>query len=337
MEIGRYDANGVLVVTGRNEAPPITVRPPPTPAPGRPYVLSVENEPVYLGEMATFKLAPEDQVIESLNTFTFDFGDGSPSQVMQKGSNEIRHFYREADIFGVSVDVSIPRVVNGNRAAAPVINKVKVLIRHFKLKAEPTAADVNEPVTFRVDPDSNDKTIEYSFDFGDGSPKTRWQIEPYAEHKYETAKEYTASVEIRNRDANGRNFSDVVEADPITVSEAEPATPTITPETPSPTRVIDDPTFPPWWFIPLIIVLLVGIAAASGVLIYQAGRSIYTSWNPPRPTFQPFPDSGDSFVKPGTRLTFNAQLRLNANTSAGQYQLLAEEARLIKTARRKHV
>ena len=131
-------------------------------------------------------------------SYRFVFGDKTPATKWQ-GSPQAKHRYVTAGNYSARVDV---RVVN-NRSGAksvssnPLLIEVKATAQPIvSLIASPTSVLENLPVLFRAKIDSQNPSIRYRFNFGDGSTPTSWTGKAVETHAYLRAGNYAPYVEI---------------------------------------------------------------------------------------------------------------------------------------------
>lgn len=140
-------------------------------------------------------------------TYTWDFGDGSPTVTTTNADEPVPHTYLNArptpyqavltvtNSFGLSAQDSIAIQVN---AAAPPTVRINV-----QPTTGPQPLRVNFDASATTDPNPGTQMLDFVLSFGDGSPATTLSAgNPVAEHVYNGAGIYRAVLTVTNRPYN---------------------------------------------------------------------------------------------------------------------------------------
>jgi parallel beta-helix repeat protein len=132
-----------------------------------------------------------------IQSYTFDFGDGSPV-VGPQGGSTAPHTYTQPGTYTVTVTVRD----SGNRTsqATAQVTVSNDALPQAALEVTPESGraplDVVADASASIDPDGT--ISSYSFDFGDGSPVVGPQPGATASHTYATEGTYTVRVTVRD-------------------------------------------------------------------------------------------------------------------------------------------
>jgi PKD repeat protein len=158
-----------------------------------PLAVHVDRSDVYVAELVTVTLEPEDRIVASRFLFTVDFGDGNKG-TKPLNSAQVLHRYREVGRYTIAVSVSGPP--NETFDALPSVpNTVAVNVAAPPLSAAPAVAAVSEPITFTTPFPADDPAIRLRLTFDDGKT-TEWMQVTDTVHAYDTAGTYTPSAEV---------------------------------------------------------------------------------------------------------------------------------------------
>ena len=301
--------------------------------------------------------------------YRFVFGDKTPATAWRANS-QTRHRYLSAGNYSARVDVRVVNSQSGvqNVSSSPLSIEVRTAAQPtVSLIATPTAVVENLPVFFRAKVDSQNKSIRYRFDFGDGSRRTAWTGNAFETHAYPRAGNYAPYVEI-GRATSGPISAIASSGRQVIVTAFLPpddATPTPTPApsipssdrsspsmgTPTPMHTLDTASPSPGPTVPNIG----GTTPSPGeptplqkpgsfppniwwiyLLIALALFAGYQTWKwlaAPRPTFHPRLDPGLSEVGVEKPLSIDFQIQLNPGIAAGEYGIKSNEATFIRSER----
>jgi PKD repeat protein len=147
--------------------------------------------------------------------YNWNFGDGSSSGWLAVSPNTT-HIYTEAGVYNATLVVRDGDLATGNATVVVTVNNVA-----------PTAkagldidAEEDEEVYFEgsgSDTDSDISTLEFRWDFGDGSPATTWSTSPSTNHTYTEEGSYKVTLIVRDN-----NLEEAEDNLYVTVENVEP-------------------------------------------------------------------------------------------------------------------
>ncbi|MEK6334991.1 MAG: PKD domain-containing protein [Acidobacteriota bacterium] len=303
--------------------------------------------------------------------YRFVFADGL--QTAWQDSSQTTHEYVSPKTYLAYVDIgeatggSVKRIGGSVRKAVEVSSPSSSQNPTVSLSARPTSIPRRQWVSFAATVVSDDKNVSYRFVFGDGTAPTAWQASSQANHRYLTAGNYSARVEVRaNNRTGGQSVSssplmiEVTNTAPTSVTQTTTPTPRPAPATSTPTPSQSSSASPSSSTSPSAgsntstnasspssvagsspkvpgdsgdgankwwIPLLILLAA---VVAYRIWKALAT----PRPTFHPRLDPGVSTVGTERPLSIDFQLELNPDIAAGKYGIESNEAGFIRSERK---
>lgn len=365
VDIGAPDARGVVERIGGSERVAIQVT---SPVVLQKLSVSLSARPVRVEERQVVSFTAKVVSGASNVRYRFVFGDKSAATNWQINP-QTRHRYLEAGNYSARVDV---RVISQSGvqivSSSPLPIEVKSAAAQptVRLTATPATVGENLPVFFQARVDSQNETIRYRFDFGDGSRPTAWTRQAIETHAYSRAGNYAPYVEI-GRATTGPIKAIASSSRPVTVTAFWPPdgvtpTPTTTP-TPTPTSTPTPTPTPDMSPLPSATPALDTSPPPSGTVSPNIGGTTptpdgptpgppnnwwwiyllialalfagYQTWKwlaAPRPTFHPRLDPGVSKVE--TDLAIDFQLQLNPDIAAGDYGVETPAGSLIKAERK---
>ena len=187
-----------------------------------PRVTLVASSPVEERQAANFTA----QVSPPLQNpqYRFVFGDGESSA--WQTTSQTTHAYRTRGVYLARAEIRF----NGSASAVSAPEEVKVTpppSLSVYLTVNPPQPPPGETVTFRAKASPAQPNTQYRFSFGDGQ-QGFWQIDPQAQHIYQTSGRYAASVEVTQSDNNHKLSARSAPA-VIAVRNSAGPTPTPTP------------------------------------------------------------------------------------------------------------
>jgi parallel beta-helix repeat protein len=158
--------------------------------------------------------ASTDTDATPIDTYSFDFGDGSPTIGPQPGATAT-HTYTVPGTYTVMVTV---RDTAGLSSIVTATATVRDDPPNASLLVEPASGSV--PLVVGADASASTDTdatpiASYSFDFGDGSAMVGPQSEPTASHIYATSGTYTVTVTVTDTANQSSTATRSVSAFPV--------------------------------------------------------------------------------------------------------------------------
>ena len=151
--------------------------------------------------------------------YRFVFGDGSAGDWQTEAS--AKHAYRSAGTYqayvdlGVSANGSIKQASGSNRQSIQVSEPARPPNVTAKLVVSSTSAKAGDSVTFVARTTPTQANARYRFDFGDQDAPTAWQAGPQTRHRYKSAGNFSARVEVQFK--TGSTGTKSVTSQPLTV------------------------------------------------------------------------------------------------------------------------
>jgi hypothetical protein len=176
-----------------------SVPPPPTPTPVLPGVkLTATPRSVEIDRPVDFAA----QLSRPYPNIRYNFVFGDKNQTDWQGKPGTTHAYKVAGRYLAYVDIGVVSRGGVEPLGGSVRQPIEVVSPppqpvSVTLTASPIPVAEKQLATFIARVDSNLPNISYRFDFGDRSGSTVWQASPQTTHKYSTAGNYPATVEIR--------------------------------------------------------------------------------------------------------------------------------------------
>jgi hypothetical protein len=301
------------------------VPPPPTAAPQLAATLTVDRNPVQVGENVTFKLVPVTPALAGRFVLTYLFDDGSPA--IPDGPLEFTRSFATARDFVVRAGA----VVKGAEifTEPPEIARVTVTVTHARLTAAPPTLQAGDATTLSTVFKSTDPNIRYRFVTSNSGPASDWLAQPSVPLAFNSAGTYAAHVEIARLVNNAPVPIDSSDPLDIVVSAAPPPPPPPPPPLPPPPVVPPTPWWDHWW-IGAIAALLV--AATAGLM---RGRTDHRNMPVIRPEFSSFLDRGPGTRDGSTELALSYLLVFDTAVADAQHAIDSNGQPLIASLRRR--
>ena len=178
-------------------------QPTPTPTPFPDVKLTATPTSVEVNRVVSFS-AQLSRRYPNLR-YRFVFGDGADTG--WQDSSSATHAYRSAKSYRAYVDIGVQSGGSIKQAGGSQRETVKVTESRsadvkVTLSANPTSVEAGKPVTFNARTTPQSANVTYRFAYGDQTPMGAWQARAQATHRYKSAGQYLARVEVRSSDRN---------------------------------------------------------------------------------------------------------------------------------------
>jgi parallel beta-helix repeat protein len=170
--------------------------------------------------------ASSDPGATPIESYSFDFGDGSPVAGPQSGATAT-HTYGRIGTYTATVTVTDTAGQSSqDTAEVTVFGENAPPVPALSVTPDSGLVDLEVAADASGSTDPDDGIASYSFDFGDGSPVVGPQSEATANHTYGTAGTYTVTVTVRDLGGGASTATSQVRVEDLPPS----ASLTVTPE-----------------------------------------------------------------------------------------------------------